>query len=107
MAEAVHSPSLLKRVSLNWALPLAAVSLALFMSLLFLAVSLAAVEFRALGASKAEAERIAQIISSDFAAARMDHVSSTIHTFAPADIVVRTADEVLVASSRGMQDKAL
>lgn len=97
-----NKQSPLARVSLAWAMPLVSLALAMALAVLFLAVSLFAVEMRAANTSQQEAERIADMVSTDLAYAQMNGVSSIIQAYAPAGVTVLTVDGTRVATSWGV-----
>ena len=97
-----NKQSALARVSLAWAMPLVSLAFAMALAGLFLVVSLFAVEMRAANTSQQEAERIADMVSTDLAYAQMNGVGSIFQAYAPAGVTVLAVDGTRVATSWGV-----
>ena len=92
----------MSRLSLAWALPLVSFALAMAMAVVFLVVSLVAVEIRSFSDSEREAERLASVVARDMHEGYLASVSDIVSAYAPAEVTVLTANNARAASSTGL-----
>ncbi|MEO1474641.1 MAG: hypothetical protein AAFS03_12035, partial [Pseudomonadota bacterium] len=92
----------MSRLSLAWALPLVSFALAMAMAVVFLVVSLVAVEIRSFSDSEREAERLASVVARDMHEGYLASVSDIVSAYAPAEVTVLTANDARAASSTGL-----